>query len=324
MRRKLLKVVAASAALALMTTACGGSEEGPGADGAGLEQITVGVIPITGNAPIYLGEKKGFFEDEGLDLTIQNIVGGAAAVPAVSNGGLDFADSNLVSIMVANDKGLDMKVVAAGSASTNDPDKDSTAVIVRNDSSIQSPADLAGRTVSVNTLENIGDTTISSIVERDGGDPSKIKYVEIPFPDAPAALESKQVDAVWVAEPFLTKALSDGARVITYNYASFYPNTHIEGYFTTGKNVRDEPELVKKFQTAMRKSHEYAEANPQEVREVIAEYTDIDPKLLEQIVLNGFPTTFDREAVRELGKAATKYGTLSEEPDLDGLIVDGI
>ncbi|WP_413543294.1 ABC transporter substrate-binding protein [Citricoccus nitrophenolicus] len=324
MKRKLLTGMVAGAALVLTATACGSSEDVPTANDTSLTEITVGVIPITSNAPIHLGNEKGFFEEEGLRLSIQRTVGGAAAVPAVSNGSFDFADSNLVSIMVANDKGLDMKVVTTGSASTGNPEEDSTAVIVPEDSPIQRPADLAGKTVSVNTLENIGDTTIRSIVEQDGGDESAIEFMEVPFPDAPAALASNQMDAAWIAEPFLTQALNEGARVVTYNYADFHPNTHIEGYFTTSEMVRDEPEIVEKFQNAMRKSHEYAEANPQEVRAITAEYTTIDPELREQIVLNDFPTSFDRDAVRELGEAAAKYGTISEAPNLEDLLLDGI
>lgn len=235
MKNRTATYIASASALMLGLSACGDDGSAAGeTDGDSLTEITVGVIPIASNAPIYLGDAEGFFEEEGLSLEIRDTVGGAAAIPAVESGDFDFADSNLVSIMVAKDRGLDLTIVATGSASTGDPDEDATAVVVPEDSSIQSPADLAGSTVSVNTLENIGDTTISGVVEADGGDPSRIEYMEVPFPDVPAALSNNQVDAAWVAEPFLTQVLSEGARVITYNYADFHPNTHIEGYFATG------------------------------------------------------------------------------------------
>ena len=46
------------------------------------------------------------------------------------------------------------------------------------------PGDLSGKTVSVNNLQNIGDTTIRTVVDNDGGDSSKIKFVEVAFPKA--------------------------------------------------------------------------------------------------------------------------------------------
>lgn len=323
MKNRMGTYIASASALMLGLSACGGDGSAAGeTDGDSLTEITVGVIPIASNAPIYLGDAEGFFEEEGLSLEIRDTVGGAAAIPAVQSGDFDFADSNLVSIMVAKDRGLDLTIVATGSASTGDSDEDATAVVVPEDSSIQSPADLAGSTVSVNTLENIGDTTISAVVEADGGDPSSIEYMEVPFPDVPAALSNNQVDAAWVAEPFLTQVLSEGARVVTYNYADFHPNTHIEGYFATNQTVEDEPDVVERFQNAMNRSHEYAEENPQAVRDIIGEYTNISAEVREEITLNSYPTTFDTEALQELGEAAVRYGTMSEVPNLDDLLHD--
>lgn len=47
-----------------------------------LTPVTVGVIPIADTAPLYLGDAQGFFEEEGLDLTIETATGGAAIVPS--------------------------------------------------------------------------------------------------------------------------------------------------------------------------------------------------------------------------------------------------
>ena len=43
-----------------------------------------------------------------------------------------------------------------------------------------------------------------------GGDDSKLKFVELAFPDMPAALNNKLVDAAWIVEPFLTVAKGQG------------------------------------------------------------------------------------------------------------------
>ncbi|NKX52175.1 ABC transporter substrate-binding protein, partial [Arthrobacter deserti] len=149
MKRALTALVAAASALAL--SACGGgSPSGSGAapaetaagDGS-LTRISVGVIPIVDTAPIWLGEAKGFFKEEGLDLDIQTASGGAAIVPGVVSGSSDFAFSNLISVMVAKDKGLDLQFVANGASSTGDPKKDVGAVVVPADSDIKSAKDLA-------------------------------------------------------------------------------------------------------------------------------------------------------------------------------------
>lgn len=317
----------AAAALAVLTLAAcssgspsGGGTEETAAGGGGLERITVGVIPIVDTAPIWLGEDRGFFEDEGLDLEIETATGGSAIVPGIQSGSYDFAFSNLISVMVANDKGLDMKFVANGISTTGDTKSDVGSVIVKGDSKIASPKDLAGKKVSVNNLSNIGDTTIKSIVEEDGGDPASIEFVEVPFPDAPAALENGIVDAAWILEPFQSAALGSGARMLSANFAEFDPELDVAGYFTSSEYAEANSEVTDKFTRAMNKSLEYAQEHPDQVRDIVGTYTKIGEDVRAEMVLPRFRPEFNREAVQKLGDAAQSYGTLSNPVDLNKLL----
>lgn len=331
--RKAMAIPALLATVALGLTACGGgnaetetspapnetttqTEAATNGDGGDLRKITVGVMPIVDTAAIYLGEQEGFFEEEGLELDLQSGQGGAAIVPGVSSGQFEFGFSNMLSIMVANDRGLDMQFVANGASTTGDPESDFSAIMVKEDSDIQSAADLAGKTVSVNTLSNIGDTTISTLVEEAGGDPETISFTEVAFPDAPAAIESGQVDAAWILEPFVTVAKGDGARVISYNHVEFDENMDIGAYFTSKEMIENEPELVEKFTNAMNKSLEYANENPDAVREVVGTYTRIEDDVLQEMVMPKFNVDFNVEANQKVADQAHKYGTLSNELDV--------
>ncbi|MEO6505307.1 MAG: ABC transporter substrate-binding protein [Terrimesophilobacter sp.] len=321
MRKSILLGVAALSVLAL--SACGTSAPATntGDSGSGtktITKITVGVIPIVDTAPIWLGVKKGFFKDEGLDVTVQPTTGGAASVPGVVAGSYDFAFGNFVSTMVANDKGLGLKYVTNGNSTAGEPDF--SAVVVPADSPIKTPADLSGKTISVNNLQNIGDTTIRTVVDDDGGDSSKIKFVEVAFPDAEAAITNKQVDAAWILAPFLDSAVANGARVITYNFSAFDPALDIAGYFTLAKTVKEKPELTKSFTTAMNKSLEYADSHPDEVKQIVTTYTKMTADQLDKMVLPKFHADFNRDALKKLGAAAAKYGTLSKAPDLNALL----
>ena len=319
--------LALSSLAVLALAACGsgsptGGTEGD-VDGGGngaLEQITVGVIPIVDTAPIWLGDDQGFFEEEGLDLTIETATGGAAIVPGIQSGSYDFAFSNLISLMVANDRGLSMKVVANGITTTGDTNSDVGSVLVKADSDITAPKDLAGKKVSVNNLSNIGDTTISELVDRDGGDASTIDFVEVPFPDAPAALENGIVDAAWILEPFQSTALDEGARMLMANFAEFDPELDVAVYFTTSDYIDENPELTEKFTRAMNKSLEYAQQNPDAVRDIVGTYTQISDEVRAEMVLPRFRTEINRDSAQKLGDAAQKYGTLGNPTDLDKLL----
>jgi len=315
--RRTATAALAAAALTLVA-ACGGGDS-PETDAEGGTKVKVGVIPIVDTAPIWLGKEKGFFEDEDIDLEITTTTGGAAAVPGVVSGDFDFAFGNVVSLMVGADQGLPLEFVTNGTSSAGKK-PDFGAVLVPEDSPIQTPKDLVGKTVSVNNLKNIGDTTVRHAIEQDGGDPTDVKFVEVAFPDAPAALAKKQVDAIWVLEPFMSAALADGARVVTYNYLAMSPKLDIAGYFTTTQYIQENKDLVERFARAMNKSLDYAGQNEPEVREIVGTYTKIDEPTRAKMVLPVFRSEFDGPSMGLLGSVAVKYGTLEKEPDLDALL----
>lgn len=333
MRR--LTTVAMAASILMVTAACGGggstATTTTGTNGATTgatsaaatqqtEKVTVGVIPILDLAPIYLGKDKGFFADRGIDLSLESGQGGAAIIPGVVSGQFQFGFSNMTSLILARSKDLPLKVVAAGTSSTNVDGKDFSAVVVKADSPITSAKDLAGKTVSVNTLKNIGDSTVRESIRKAGGDPSTVKFVELAFPDMPAALEKGQIDAAWIVEPFVTITKSQGARIIASNLVDTAPNLMIASYFTTEKLISEKPELVKAFTEAMNQSLEYADAHPDEARAIVATYTKIDKALLGELILPKWSTEINHESTQKLVDLAAQDGLISEKIDLSTLL----
>ncbi|MBX6167967.1 MAG: ABC transporter substrate-binding protein [Thermobispora bispora] len=314
LRKPLLRLVLAG----LLLTACiSCGSSGTTTTESGMDKVNAGVISIVDTAPIHLGKAKGFFAKQKIDLTITPVQGGAASVSGLVSGQFQFAFANVTSLFTAKEQGLDIKVVANGVSSTGVPGKDFSAVLVKADSPIKTAADLAGKTVSVNQLRNIGDTTIRAAVRKAGGDPSQIKFVELPFPDAPAALQNGRVDAIWVVEPFVTQAISQGARPIAWNYAEAAPNLTVALYFTSSKT---DPDLVRRFTAAMNESLTYAQQHPDEAREILKTYTKIDPELIAKITLPNWPTEVNRESLQQLADAALADGVLKTKIDVSELL----
>ena len=329
--RRMTTALAAASSLALLAACSGGGDTGGDGATAGsggtatggsgeLTPVTVGVLPIVDTAAIWLGVDQGIFEDHGLDVELELAQGGAAVVPAVVSGEYQFGFSNVVSLLLAGSQGLPLKMVAPGNFSTGDPESDIGAVLTMPDSGIEGPADLAGKTVAVNTLNTIGDVTVREVVEKAGGDPSGISFVEMGFPDMPAALAGGQVDAAWILEPFRTIAMDQGAEVVTHNFADVDPEMMIAAYFTTSQFAESDPETVESFTAAMEESLTYAEENSEAAREILSTYTEIDPAVQEKMVMPRFSPDINRDSVQTLADLALKYGLVSEDVDVDALL----
>lgn len=317
--RRLLALLGALAVFG--TAACGSSGGGTPKPAAGQnDKVKVGVIAIVDVAPLYLGKQKGFFTAKKIDLDLQTSQGGAAIVPGVLSNQFQFGFSNVTSLLLARSRNLPVKMVCNGVASTGVAGKDFGGVLVKAGSPIKSARDLAGKTVAVNTLKNIGDTTVRASVRKAGGDPKAVKFVELAFPDMPAALQAGRVDAIWEVEPFVTAVLGQGGRLVASNYVDTAPDLTVATYFTSERLVQTDADLVGRFSAAMRQSLAYADAHPDEVRQVLSTYTKITPEVAAKLTLPKWPQEINRQSVQTLADLAVQDGLLAKAPDLSALM----
>jgi NitT/TauT family transport system substrate-binding protein len=302
------------------SAASGSPKDSPApAGGAGSIKLTVAAIPIVDVAPLYLGKQKGLFAAEGLELDIQNTQGGAQSVPCVVSGQCQFGFANVISLLLGHAKGLPLQVVTAGNFSTGKPE-DFGAIIVPEGSPVKTVKDLEGKTVSVNQINNIVGVAVRAAMRKAGGDPDKIKLIEVPFPEMPAALGQKRIDAACVVEPFLTVARGQGATVLDWNFAEMAPRLMIAAYFTSRDYAQGHPDVVRRFTAAMTKSLSYAAEHPDEARAVLLTYTKIDKAVTEKLNLPLWSPQIDRGSINLLADLIVQDKLVPSKPDIDALL----
>ncbi|TMQ10290.1 MAG: nitrate ABC transporter substrate-binding protein [Deltaproteobacteria bacterium] len=334
MRRHALRWMCA--VTALLALHCGRSKSTPGGSesenkppprAAGTEpagsaaptKLTVAAIAIVDVAPLYLAKAKGFFSEQNLDVTIQNTQGGAQSVPGVVSGQYQFGFANIVSLLLASSKGLPLKVIAAGNFSTGKPE-DFGGVVVPAKSPVKTMKDLEGKTLSVNQINNIVGIAVRAAMRKAGGDPDKIKLVEISFPEVPAALGQNRVDAAGVVEPFLSVARSQGATVLDWSFANAAPNLMIAAYFTTKEYAQNNPDVVKRFTAAMNKSLGYAAEHADEARGILTTYTKIDKAIADKLNLPLWTPQINRDSIDVLADLMVQDKLVPSKPDVDALL----
>ena len=287
--RRVLRCVALVAAIGLLAAGCGddGEESGGGGSGDAAKPVTlkIGLIPIADVAPVFLGQKKGFFKEQKITLDPQFAAGGAAITPAVDQRRLRH---RLLQHRLAADRGLEEPAGPdhlPGRARRRGRLQGLGGPAGQEGRADQEPKDLEGKTIAVNTLNNICGVTINASLEKQGVDISKIKYTEIPFPEMVAALEKERVDGACVVEPFVSQGKAAGMRGIDPFYFNTAPNLTVATYFASKEYIAKNEAVVDRFVTAMKKSLEYAQAHPDEVRGVLTEYTEIPPEAAQKINL---------------------------------------
>ena len=152
--RNLAMTVAVAALLAL--AGCGDDGDSSAAkEEGGVTKVKVGVLPISNVAPLYLGMKKGFFKEEGLEVEPSIGQSGNELVTGMVSGSTDFAFLGYVPLMSARSQGLPVKVVANADNGAETEEKEWTLILTKKGSPIKQPADLAGKTIAVNALKGV-------------------------------------------------------------------------------------------------------------------------------------------------------------------------
>ena len=323
------RAIALVGAMALLAAACGdddddGDDASQTTEAASeeLTSITVGVVPVVDVAPLYLGISQGFFEEEGLEVEPVVAQGGAAIIPAVVAGDQEIGFSNVVSLMLAQTQDLPVTIISQGIQATDDPENDTAAIAVKGDSDIQEPADLEGKTIAINTLNNISQLTVTAALDSEGVDTSTINFVEVPLPDMVGQLEAGQIDAAGLVEPFVTTGRNAGQRMIIYDRVATEPEMTIATYFTSNSYLESNPDVVEAFVRAMNRSLEYATENPDEARQAIADYTQIPPDVLAEVVLPLWQTDLNQDSIENTAQLMVDQGIAEDMPDVEALIAD--
>jgi NitT/TauT family transport system substrate-binding protein len=296
-------------------TGCGDDKSSSGSSGLEKDTLTVASLPLLDSAGLHIAVDKGFFKAEGLTVKIEPVAQSIAALPALKKGQLDvIAGANYVTFLQANEQGtIHLRIVADGAAVA----AHFMQLLVPADSPITKPAELAGKTVAVNILNNIQSLDLNTILRTAGVDPATIKYRAVPFPLMDKALANHDVDAVHTAEPFGTViAQKTGARMLLDGGSGkAVLGLPVSGYVTTQEFVTKYPKTAAAFRRAIAKAQALATQDRSEVERVLPAYAKVDAKTATELALPGFPTALEPARLQRLTDLMRQEGLLKKPLD---------
>jgi NitT/TauT family transport system substrate-binding protein len=310
-RTRLLGLPSFVLAVALLALSGGTASSAPGKP---LVTITVDTLPIANALPMDLGIKKGFFTAQGIEITKRTLQSGNDIVLALANNNGEIGYLGWVPMMIASTNGIPLSAAAASEVEGTSEADNWQNILVKGDSAIRAPADLAGKTVAVNALKGVGEVMIKAALRKQGVSPGSVRLLAMPFPTMRAALRNGQVDAIWTPEPFLSQALNlDNARTVMAPgpvLGKFWP---IGGYASLTSWQKSNPALAKKFRTAINRSLTYAQSHPAEIRELL-------PAGTQNVRLPIWSPLIDRAKLRQLAAYTKDFDVITKLPNLAQLV----
>ncbi|WP_426572686.1 ABC transporter substrate-binding protein [Aquihabitans sp. McL0605] len=284
-RRRSLAVIAVLGALAAGGLAACSSDAATGASGSGdgskaaLDSFKVVLdwSPNTNHNGMYLAKEKGWYADAGLDVTFLE-PGDAGSLQVLAGGKADVAVSVQEELIPARAAGLPVQSIAAILQHNT-----SSLVSLASDG-ITRPKDLEGKTYGGygGQLET---ALLDKLVRCDGGDPKKVKSVDVGESDYRVGLERNQYDAVWIFDGWDGIHLQQqGVKTNTIpfiDHTDCIPDWYTPLLATSTKVEQSRPDDLKAFMAATARGYREAMADPDAASAaLLAQTHDLDPKLV--------------------------------------------
>jgi NitT/TauT family transport system substrate-binding protein len=321
-RRSLLAgVVALTAAGAL--AACGGDDDSGGTTTAADGTTAITVLRSTGSTfePLYIAQDQGFFKEAGLNVTIKpGAQDTSQNAPSVLNGEAQFAMTDSSGFLKAAAQKLPVRIVSnIQAATTKTPPSD--GLLVKKDSTIKTYKDLEGKTVGLSALGGTLQFICEYSAKQAGGDPSKIKFVALPLTSLNDSVLQGKVDAVYTFATFLDAGKAAGLTAIGIG-TNALPGLPQALLFSSEAWLAKNGDTAKKFNTAMTKAYEYANAHPDAVREVDTKYTKLPPDYIKNRSIQLFSAPIDTTVLQTVVTNMVDFGLLKTAPDSGALLWD--
>ena len=218
--------------------------------------------PNTNHTGIYVALAKGWYRDEGIDLTLLPYSASVSPDVLVSSGKADVGISATEGVVA--DAAVGQPVVSIAAIIQHN----TSALVTLKSSGLTRPGDLDGKTYG-GFGAPYESAVVGEIIKQDGGK-GVFKNVTLDI-DAMQALESHRIDFVWVVEGWaVIQAQRDGYQlnvfpITDYGVADYYtPNI-----ITSPAEIKQKPDLLRKFMAATARGYDYARTHTQESAQML-------------------------------------------------------
>lgn len=216
-----------------------------------LNWVLIGQHP-----PYYLGLERGYYEDEGIDLTINEGRGSGVAVQLVANGEDTFGLADTGAVIAGRAKGAPVKVIMSLFRTSN------LGVTCRADANVEKLTDLYGKSIAVTAGDALHQMW-PGLVAANGLDESQIKLVFMDPAAKPVAVMNATTECLLGGvddQAVIIKGQGQDVDVLRFADNAF--NTLTVSAFTSDDVIEEQPDLVRRFVAATARSWKAAMEDP--------------------------------------------------------------
>jgi NitT/TauT family transport system substrate-binding protein len=281
--------------------------------------LRIGTTPNDSFAEPFYAANQGFFQRAGLNVAVQPFGSGATVTTALAGNAIDIGITNAISLANAVEHGVPFQFFAV--AATYNPFE--VALCVASDGPINEAKDLNGKTIGTSAIKDANSLHIVAWVDRNGGDSSTIKLIELPYSAMAESIRRGTVVAAPIIEPALTLAIrSGGVRVLSHPMDVYGKNFMVGGWFAHADYIATNAALIRRLRTAIYATAVWANAHPVESAAILAQVSKIDLDVVLAMNRAPYGTALTPAMLQPYYDIGFKYGYLEKHLDASDVIAE--
>jgi NitT/TauT family transport system substrate-binding protein len=268
-------------------------------------RLPVGYIPDIQFAPLYVAMEKGYFQQEGVNLTMDYNTE-TDAVALVGAGKLQFAIASGEQVLLGRAQGLPVVYVAGWFQQYP------VGVATNASLGVQKPADLKGKKIGIPLLSGASYIGLRALLDAGGLKESDVTLDVIGYNQVQAlAAGQEQAIVVYVNnEPIQLKSKGYDVNVLRVgDYLQLVGN----GLITNETVLKENPDLVRRMVKAMLEGISYTMAHPDEAYTISTKYVENLAKANTSVQKQVLATTIELWKTNTLGYTDPKaWGNMQD------------
>ena len=252
------------------------------ASAAQAEQIVVSNYGIAANGmPYAIAMEKGFFKEEGADVTgILSSNGGGTTIRNLLGGNLDYGEVDLAGTVTAIEQGNDLHIISDNVLTVGE-----FVWAVKPDSPIKTLADFKGHKIGYTNPRSTSQALNVLLLQTIGLTQADVNTIKVGgFGEQVVALDIGAIEVATLADPVWSKN-SAKLRTVVRGADALPPLCNVIGV-ATGKAIAEHGDFLRAVLRARRKAVEFMYAHPDEAGDIIAKVYDLDPTIVHEAVHN--------------------------------------
>jgi NitT/TauT family transport system substrate-binding protein len=271
---------------------------------------------VEANAQGFYAQDAGFFRKAGVDVQITVLRSGPTIAAAVIGGDQQVGVSNVISLASARLRGIPMSIIAPGGIFDA---KDATEeVVVLKDGPIHTAQDLNGKVVGGQSIGSTAHLALLAWIDKNGGDASSVKYIEVPPSASLEALQQNRIYAVALQDPQLSAA-APYTRKLGRAYEAVAKTYVLAAWFAMDAWLKQNAATARRIADALEQAGQWAMSNPVEAAAIFEKYTKVHlAKAGEQ-----FTPVNDPAMYQPIFDSAAKYKILPSKLNANDILWNG-